>query len=130
MNWRRLFRRKPTEADIAIAVLYGVIKDHLDAGGSVEDFMSVTVIEPVHWIQKKQTWAVETGADVLEGRRVTLLSGRGGRVEDAVAVELLSEDAGGGRNLWTITFDHPVLESGDWYRAVVDGKYNNMGKEV
>lgn len=130
MGWRDWFRRKPSETDVAIAVLYEVIKDHLDSGGSVEDFMSVTVIEPVHWIQKRQTWAVETEAEVEAGRRVTLLSGRGGRLEDAVAVEELGIGSVGGRNLWTITFEHPALETGDWYRAVVDGKYNNAGKEV
>lgn len=126
MGWfRNLFRSGPSETEAAIEVLYSVIKEHLDSGGDIEDFMSVTVIEPVQWLQKKQTWAVKTSADLVEGKRVTLLSGRGGRLEDAVAVADLGE------GLWTISYEHPLLESGEWYRSIVgNGLSNGNGKEV
>ena len=118
-------RRKQAEAEFNAAVdaIYATLISHVENGGEISDFIVVVLWESVEWDKERQSWAVEVldggaswqngsvGSEKLsKGQRVSMMSGRGGRMEDAVVVSgrkitggyryLLDFDATGGAEPW------------------------------
>lgn len=94
-------RRKQKETDVAVQYIFERMLGHINSGGKFEDFMIVPLFEAVEWDMERQSWAIvvldggvswENGSSVVDGeklrkgQRVSLMSGRGGRIEDAVIV--------------------------------------------
>lgn len=118
-------RRKQAEAEFNAAVdaIYEALMTHVENGGEISDLIVVVLWESVEWDKERQSWAVEVldgGASwqngsvssekLSKGQRVSMMSGRGGRMEDAVVVSgrkitggyryLLDFDATGGAEPW------------------------------
>ena len=98
MGWLQR-RRDKKELAKATDSIFQMIVMHIEKGGTLESLLVTPLFEKVEWDLEKQSWAivvVEGGAswenglevsDKLEkGRRVSLMSGRGGRTEDALVV--------------------------------------------
>lgn len=94
-------RRKQAEAEFNAAVdaIYTTLISHVENGGEISDFIVVVLWESVEWVKEKESWAVtvlEGGVSwqngsvdagkLGKGQRVSMMSGRGGRMEDAVVV--------------------------------------------
>ena len=122
-------RRKQAEAEFNAAVdaIYETLIAHVENGGEVSDLIVVVLWESVEWDMERQSWAVDVveggvswqngsvdAGKLKKGQRVSMMSGRGGRMEDAVVVSgrkvtvdgsagyryLLDFDATGGAEPW------------------------------
>ena len=107
MGWLKR-RKEKKEFDAFIDAMYEAVVKHVESGGTLESLLVTPLFETVEWDKEKQSWAVEVldggaswenGLDVTEkfraGQRVSLLSGRGGRMEDAVVVSGRKVTVGG-----------------------------------
>ena len=98
-----LFRKRRERAEFKRAVesIEQRVIDHIASGGSFESLLTVVLFEEILWDKQKQSWYVDVveggpswqnGSSVMDGKkldrkqRVSLMSGRGGRKEDAVVV--------------------------------------------
>ena len=98
-----LFRKRRERAEFkrAVETIEQRVLDHIASGGSLESLLTVIIFEEVLWDKQKQSWYVEVveggpswteGSSVMDGKkldrkqRVSLMSGRGGRMEDALVV--------------------------------------------
>lgn len=111
---RRERKRLQAEFDMAVDAIYTAVLKHVESGGEVSDLIVVVLWEAVDWDKERQSWCVDVlwdgescrngsvGTEKLgKGQRVSLMSGRGGRMEDAVVVSgrKIAGDAGGYRYL-------------------------------
>ena len=107
-----LFRKRRERAEFKRAVesIEQRVIDHIASGGSFESLLTVVLFEEVLWDKDKQSWYVdvieggpswEGGSSVMDGeklsvgQRVSLMSGRGGRSEDAEVVSGRKVSVGG-----------------------------------
>lgn len=92
-------RRAKKEFNAFVDAMYEAVVEHVESGGTLESLLVTPLFEKVEWDKEKQSWAVEVveggiswenGLDVSDklerGRRVSLMDGRGGRMEDALVV--------------------------------------------
>jgi hypothetical protein len=92
-KWRQR-RLQKRSADLVIEMLI----QYLESGGDLDDLFVLSVVEPVEWDMKGQFWFVglkdELDREIIKvDKKVSLSSGRGGAVEEAMVVE----DLGGGK---------------------------------
>lgn len=122
---RRERKRLQAEFDLAVDAIYTAVLKHVESGGEVSDLIVVVLWETVEWDKERQSWYVDVveggpswengsvGSEsekMRKGQRVSLMSGRGGRMEDAVVVSgrkvsggyryLLDFEATGGAEPW------------------------------
>lgn len=125
MGWLARRRQQKANDEVAVA-LFTVMAEHLEAGGSFEDFLTPTVEEAVEWNQKEQTWYVDCVLPlpgVAVESLVSLVSGRGGMIENAVVTGVES-----GSNVdvdpcrYYLSFDSPALEGRKvpWFKQFMD----------
>jgi len=99
-KWREE-RAEKREFVLAVAKIEQQIIQHMVDGGTLDSLLTVPLFEDVLWSVERQKWYVdvveggasyEGGSPVIDGKklgkgqRVSLMSGRGGRMEDALVV--------------------------------------------
>jgi len=99
-KWREE-RKEKREFVLAVAEIEHQVVQHMADGGTLESLLTVPLFEDVLWSVERQKWYVDvveggasyTGGSIVvngeklsRGQRVSMMSGRGGRMEDALVV--------------------------------------------